>query len=89
MAIRLPFIDRIRALSREFISRDGLALNRPRSYEVEILPSPSEKSPSSGKRAVKAAARGAAPPTSAGADRLWPQEQESSRKVESTHSNLG
>ena len=88
MAIRLPFIDRIKALSRELITRDSLALNRPRSYEVEILPSSGEKSPMPGVPAIKPA-RGTAPPISAKTDQLWPQDRDSSRKVESTHSNLG
>lgn len=37
MMIRVPFIDRIKVLSRDFIDGKSFALNRSRSYQAEIL----------------------------------------------------
>jgi hypothetical protein len=93
MTIRLPFMDRIKMLSRDLINGNNLPLNRPRSYEVEILPSPmqrgSQQSPLSSVPAIKPGATVAALLVSGKADRLWLGNQESGRDVEHTRSNLG
>lgn len=39
MTTRLPLIDRIKALFGDLFNGKNIALNRPWSYEVEILPS--------------------------------------------------
>jgi len=89
MTIRLPFIDRIKLLSRDFINGKSLALNRPPSYEVEILPSSSQQASSSKVRAIKLGEGAATTLASARSDRLWLATRGSGRDVEHTHSNLG
>lgn len=93
MTTKLPFIDRIKMLSRDIINGKNAALTRPLSYEVEILPSRmqkgSQQSPLSSVHAVEPGATVAALLVSGKADRLWSVNQESGREVEHTHSNLG
>lgn len=90
MTPSLPFIARIKVLCRDLIEGKHVALNRPRSYEVKILPSSvprGRQSPLSGLHALKLAATAAAPRRSSRSDRLgWGG---SRRDVEHTRSNLG
>lgn len=93
MTIRLPFIDRIKELSRDLINGNTLSLNRPRSYEVEILPSSMQTGIQqitlSRVHGIKPGATVAAPRVSARARRLWSVNHGSGRDVEHTRSNLG
>ena len=93
MALILPFIDRIRMLSRDLISGKNAALNRPPSHEITIMPSSirgSQRSLSSSMNAMKPRAMVAAPATSAGIDRRWLSSHgRSGRDGEHTRSNLG
>ena len=41
--IRLPFMHRLKMLSRDIIYGKNFALNRTQSYEVEILPSSKQR----------------------------------------------
>lgn len=93
MTIRLPFMDRIKLLTRNLINGKSIDLNRPRSYEVKILPSSAQRgrpqSPLSSAHAIKPAATVAAPWVFARANRLSSVNQRSGRDVEHTRSNLG
>jgi len=88
MTTSLPFIDRIKVLYRGLIKGKRVALNRPRSYEVRILPSSVQRGqPLSGLLPIKLVATVATPRLSARSDRLW--WDGSRRHVEHTRSNLG
>lgn len=93
MTLNLPFINRIKVLTRDLINGNDPALNRPRSYEVEILPSSmqggSRQSSLSSAYAIEPGLTVSAPRVSARADRLWWGNQGSGRDVEHTRSNLG
>lgn len=90
---RLPFIDRIKVLLRVPISGKDLVMNRIRRYEVEMLPSPTQResqySPLSKVHVITPRVTLAALLVSGKADRLWMVDQKSGRDVEYTHSNLG
>ena len=93
MTTRLPFIDRIKVLTRGFIRGKSVALNRPPSYEVEILPSSTQKgkqkSPSSSVHPIKPGVKVAAPRVFASAMRICLVNQRSGWDVEHPRSNLG
>ncbi len=96
MTSSLPFIDRIRVLCRSFIEGgkgNNTALNRPRNYEIRILPSSLQadggRSRSSDLLAIKLVPTVARPRPSARADRLRWTNQRSGRDMEHTRSNLG
>ena len=93
MMIRVPFIDRIKVLSRDIINGKSFALNRSRSYQAEIRLLSSlrggEQSPLFGVREIKSGATVAATLVSARAGRLRLVNHRSSWDLESTRSNLG
>ena len=72
MTIRLLFIDRMKVLYRDLIVSRNIAFNRPRSYEVKILPSGSRKQSGARAPSIKPGISVAASPVSARADRVLP-----------------
>ncbi len=91
--LRLPFVNRIKVLFRSLRNDKDFALNRTRSYEVEILPLPVQKasrqSRLSGANAIKPMATVAALLISGKVDRIWTINRESGRERQQTPSNLG
>jgi hypothetical protein len=89
---RPPFIDRTKALLRDFIDGKSVAMNRTLDNEVEVLPSPTERgghqTALSRVRAIPSATV-AAMLVSGKADRLWRVNEESAWGAEHTRSNLG
>ena len=86
MTLRLPFIDHINVLLRNLINDKDVALNRPRSYELQILPSSmqeeKQQNPLSSSHAIKPRATVAAKLVFTSAGRPWSANQESSWYVE-------
>ena len=72
MTTRQLFIDRMKVLYRDLIVGRNIAFNRPRSYEVEILPSGSQKKSGARAHSIKLGIIVAASPVSARADRVLP-----------------
>jgi len=93
MTSRLSFIDRFKALLGDLGRGKSVALNRPPSYEIEILPSFTQRAkqqrPSSRANPIKPGAKVAAPLVYARVIRLWLVAQGRGRDVEHTRSNLG
>lgn len=91
MSIRLPFIDRIKMLTLGFINGQPLTLHPDRYYEIEVLPSPTQRgsqhSPLSSVHMIEPASSIAAL-ASSNADRFWSANLNSSRDMRHTHSNL-
>jgi hypothetical protein len=91
MLSRLPFFERIKLLSLEFINGKDASLNRPDSHEVEILPAPQRAGQQrrSSVLAIRLGTGHAVSLASGKTNRLWLVNQESGRHVQHTHSNLG
>jgi hypothetical protein len=92
MTTTLPFIDRTKALLRDLIDDNSVAMDRTPDNVVEVLPSPTERGSRqtalSRVRAIPSATV-AAMLVSGKADRLWLVNEESAWGAEHTQSNLG
>lgn len=90
---KLSFIDRLMGLSHQLINGNSSALNRPRSYDVVVLPSPtrrgSQQSPLSSVPASTPGVKFVAMQASGRADRVWAASRQTGLDVEHTHSNMG
>ena len=92
MTIRLPFMDRIKVLSRDLINSKDFSLNRIRSSEAEILRSSTlrkQQRPLSNVYAITLGATATALRVSSRADRLWLANHRNGREAEHTSSNMG
>jgi hypothetical protein len=93
MTTRLTFTDRLKALFLGLINGNNLALTKSRSYEVEILTSPTQRwspqNPQSGVHTIKEEASVATRFLSSRVERFWSANRGGGRDVEHTRSNLG
>jgi len=92
--IRLPFIDRIKTILRGRISDRNFALNRNRTYEIELLPAPLQSVKRQSRLTVPIAAKSAAssadaPLPSRNGVRAWIANKARSDAGKQTPSNLG
>lgn len=90
MTIKLPFINRIKVMSWDFINGKNAALNRRQHYEIEVLPTSTRRRSESGSLSRQNSTKPTAFTALVVFDRLRLVNRESRRKaVEHTRSNLG
>lgn len=91
--MKLPYIDRIKALFQGRNKHKRSNLSRPHTYEVEILPTQRQsevpEASLSRERALASQKQGGALNISGKSDQFWSAKQKSGEEVVQTPSNLG